>query len=201
MKIIGLTGPSGSGKSSCAQILASFGIPTVDADLVYHGLINEYSPCVEELIREFGKQILNDDRSINRKVLGEIVFSDESRKKTSRLNQITHKFVKDETLRLIEIYKKTNPPALLIDAPLLFEAEFDRFCDFCIVVLAPKPLRKARIISRDSLSEEQAEARLAAQHPDTYYSERANYTIINDSDLENITRKLKEVLEKEQVLF
>lgn len=200
MKIIGLTGPSGSGKSSCARFLETVGIPTIDADKIYHKLIGTHSPCVEELVKEFGTEILNDDRSVNRKMLGAIVFADKSKKKTIRLNEITHKFVKDETLRLIEEFRQANYRAVLVDAPLLFEAEFDRLCDFCISILAPTPVRIARIIKRDGITKEQAEARLFAQNADSYYIERAKYTVINDSDVESMTRKLKEILEKEAIL-
>lgn len=201
MKIIGLTGPSGSGKSSCAAFLEGLGLPVIDADRVYHGLISSYTSCTREIVAEFGAGILDHNRAIDRKALGKIVFSDTSRQKAQRLNQITHKFVREETLRLLEGYRKTSCEAVVIDAPLLFEAEFDTFCDFCISVLAPQAVRLARIMKRDAITKEQAERRLAAQQQDEYYISRAKYTVINDSDVQNMTRQIKEILEKEAVFF
>ena len=200
MKIIGLTGPSGAGKSHCARFLESLSFPVIDADKVYHALIEKDSPCVRELVSEFGQEILNDNRGIDRKALGNIVFSDQSRSKTERLNRITHKFVKDETIRLIELYRSQGTLAVIIDAPLLFEADFHLFCDFSISVLAPRDLRVSRIIARDALTEVQANARISAQKEDSYYAERSDYVITNDSDEEHLTERIKAVLQKEGLL-
>lgn len=200
MKIIGLTGPSGAGKSSCAGLLEEFGIPVIDADEIYHSLIASYTRCTQELVAEFGDEILNASRAIDRKALGKIVFSDTSQQKALRLNQITHKFVKEETLRLIEEHRKNDCVAVLVDAPLLFEARFDEFCDFCIAVLAPCSLRRMRIMERDTITEEQATARLLAQNPETYYADRADYVVKNDTDVENMLQQVKEILKKEAVL-
>lgn len=200
MKIIGLTGPSGAGKSCCASFLKSIGFPVIDADKVYHELIEKDSPCVRELIDEFGSAILDQNGGINRKVLGSIVFSDPSLRKSERLNQITHKFVKAETFRLLEHYKTQGVPAVSIDAPLLFEADFHLFCDFSISVLAPRDVRFSRIIARDNLTEEQANARLSAQKIDEYYIERSDYVITNDSGVDNLTEQMKKILEKEGLL-
>ena len=179
MKVIGLTGPSGAGKSCCAGFLETCGIPVIDADKIYHALIEKDSPCVRELVDVFGKEILNSNGGIDRKKLGSIVFSDTSRAKTERLNQITHKFVKKETLRLLEQFEKQGLSAVLIDAPLLFEADFHK---------------------RDNITAERAKARLSAQKDDVYYTERSDYIITNDSDLEGLTRQMKQIFEKEGLL-
>ena len=200
MKVIGLTGPSGAGKSCCAGFLEACGIPVIDADKIYHALIEKDSPCVRELVDVFGKEILNSNGGVDRKTLGSIVFSDTSRAKTERLNQITHKFVKKETLRLLEQFEKQGLSAVLIDAPLLFEADFHKLCDFCISLLAPQDIRLARIIARDNITAERAKARLSAQKDDVYYTERSDYIITNDSDLENLTRQMKQIFEKEGLL-
>ena len=200
MKIIGLTGPSGVGKSCCASFFESIGFPIIDADKVYHTLIEKDSPCVRELVAEFGREILNDDLGVDRKVLGNIVFSGQFPNRVERLNQITHKFVKVETFRLIDLFKSQGASAVIIDAPLLFEADFHLFCDFCISVLAPRDLRLSRIIARDDLSEVQAKNRIASQKEDSYYIKHSDYIIINDSDIKNLIEQMKKILKKEGFL-
>ena len=200
MTIIGLTGPTGSGKSSCSAYLSSVGIPTIDADRIYHDLIASPSPCTAEIAKEFGKSVLDACGGIDRKALAAIVFSDLSKRKTDTLNRITHKYVLQETVRLLSLYDEQEKTAVVVDAPLLFEAEFDRLCDFCISVLAEKEIRKARILIRDDLTSEQADARLNAQKSDEYYAMRSDYIIKNDSDIQNMQGQLKEILIKEGVL-
>ena len=200
MKIIGLTGPSGAGKSYCARFLESVGFPVIDADKVYHALIEKDSPCVRELVSEFGREILNGNHGVDRKALGNIVFSDQTKRKAERLNQITHKFVKAETLRQIDLFKSQGALAVIIDAPLLFEADFQLLCDFCVSVLATRELRIARIIARDNITDAQANARISAQKEDSYYAVRSDYVITNDSEAENMIGQMKKILEKEGLL-
>lgn len=200
MKIIGLTGPSGAGKGVCSESLAALGFPCIDTDSVYHELIGKPSPCTQELCSAFGKGIVDENGAVDRKALAAIVFSDPSHQKNELLNRITHKYVHKETLRLLEIYKKRGDKAVAVDAPLLFEASFDKMCDFCITVLAPRTLRLERIIMRDNLSKESAEARLAAQKTDDYYTSRSKYTIINDSDKEKTLDQLKCILVTEGLI-
>ena len=91
MLIIGITGPSGSGKGAASSYLYSKGAKVIDADAVYHSLITPPSPCIDELVSVFGKGILLDDGGIDRKSLSKLVFGDENKEKLSLLNKITHK--------------------------------------------------------------------------------------------------------------
>ncbi len=194
MKVIGLTGPSGAGKGICCDYFSSQEIPCIDTDNVYHNLIKAPSPCTRELVNEFGESIINGRGGIDRKALAAIVFSDMSRERAAVLNRITHKYVREKTSRLLDKYKMKHCRAVVVDAPLLFEAGFDEMCDFCIAVLAPYELRLQRIIKRDRLTVNAAEARLAAQKADDYYSSQARYTVINDADKENTSEQLKSIL-------
>ena len=199
MTIIGITGPTGSGKSSCSAHLQALGIPVIDADRIYHLLIEAPSPCTRELIARFGNQIEDPHGGIDRKALAALVFSDPTKRKTEDLNQITHKYVLEETKKLLDEYRNRRNIAVAVDAPLLFEADFDRLCDFCIAVLAPYDVRRERILTRDSLTPAQADARLGAQKDDAFYTSRAKYVIVNNADIGITKQRIKEILEKEGV--
>lgn len=194
MKVLGLTGPTGAGKGAVATLFAQhYGIPSIDTDRVYHDLLIPPSACLDELVVAFGKQILTEDGYLNRPMLSSIVFSDPTREKQTRLNHITHKYVLDRTREMLSEYRDAGLAAALVDAPLLYESGFDAECDAVIAVLAPREIRKERIIFRDDLSEERATARLNMQKSDEYYTSRAQYTVVNDGDLEKLSKQVADV--------
>ncbi len=200
MKIIGLTGPSGAGKGACGGIFSEFGIPTIDTDAVYHELLIPPSICVDELVSRFGNDILTKDGHIDRPKLAKIVFSDKSGIDHADLNRITHAHVLKNTLSLIEEYKTKDIPAVVIDAPLLFEADFDRFCDFTIAVLSARDIRLSRILARDNITIERATERLNAQPSDDFYQSRADHVIVNDKDLPHLRENLIRLLMAETII-
>ncbi len=201
MKIIGITGPSGSGKGVCCDYFRSLGIPCIDTDRVYHDLLLPPSPCAEELALRFGKDILREDQTVDRPRLASLVFSDESGRAAEDLNHIAHKYVKEKTLVLLDGFRTKNHRAAVVDAPLLFEAEFDRFCDFTISVLAKRDIRLERIMKRDALSREKAEERISAQKEDAFYTSKANYVLHNDGECQKLYPILSAILAKENVSF
>jgi len=201
MKIIGLTGPSGSGKGFCYSFFEKHGIPCVDTDDVYHKLLIPPSKCVDELVENFGDIILNGNNGISRKKLADIVFCDNSHHKLDILNQITHKYVLEKTREIILEYQKQNKIAVVIDAPLLFEAKFDKFCDLTIAVISDKQTRVERIMARDSLTHEAALMRINSQNNDEFYTSQAQYTVINNTDTLNLENQLKNILTKEKIIL
>lgn len=200
MKIIGLTGPSGAGKGFCCGFFAKYEIPCIDTDDLYHKLLIPPSECVNELVENFGKSILNESNGINRKKLADIVFSDENNGKLELLNKITHKYVLAKTMEVIEKCKAENATAAVVDAPLLFEAGFDRFCDFCIAVISKEELRVKRIMERDSINQEAALMRVHSQKSDNFYISRADYTVTNDTDTASLEEQLKNIFIKENLI-
>lgn len=194
MKVVGLCGGSGSGKGTVAKMFSSYGIPSIDTDAVYHTLTGGRSPCTDALAKEFGSEILREDGSLDRKKLAAIVFSGEDKdKKRAALNSISHKFVLDETRRMLAEYERGGASAALVDAPLLFESGFDRECDLIIAVTADKSVRVSRIISRDGISEDAALARISVQLPDEYLLERADFVIDNSGALSDTERAVKNI--------
>ena len=196
MKVLGLTGPTGAGKGAVSALFwKHYGVPAIDTDQVYHALLVPPSVCLDELVSAFGSEILTSDGYLDRPALSKIVFSDPSRKKQLLLNRITHKFVLDRTSELVEEYRSTDVPAVLVDAPLLYESGYDAKCDAVIAVIASETIRKQRIMARDQLSEERADARLNMQKPNAFYTSRSQYIVVNEGDIHDLYGQIARIAE------
>ena len=182
MLTVGLTGPSGAGKGTVAALFARYGIPSIDTDAVYHALLVPPSPCLDELAARFGSSILTSEGRLDRKALAALVFATGHEAELADLNRIAHRHVLDETRRRLVDHEAQGAPAVLVDAPQLFESGFDAECDRILVVLAPWETRLARIMERDGITREQALARLNAAHPDDFFRARADLILVNDGD-------------------
>ena len=196
MKIIGVTGPSGSGKSAFSDLLRDTGIYVIDADEVYHSLLVPPSECLAEISKSFGKEIFNADGTLSRAGLGEIVFADPN--KLSLLNSITHKYVISKMRYLLDSRKKAGDKLAAIDVPLLFESSSDKLCkvDLSVAILANLETRISRIISRDKISEEAAMKRIAAQPSDDFYISHANKVIYNNGSKDELRNAMNSVLKE-----
>lgn len=190
MKIIGLTGGTGSGKGFVSERLKARRAYVMDADAIAHKIIKKGKPAYDEIVGFFGGDILDENGEIIRKKLGAIVFSD--REKLDFLNSCTHKYINMEIMRIIEEIKpQTNTyTAIVIDAPLLAEAGLTDICDDIWVVYADSEVRIKRIMARDSITEEQARNRIASQKSWEEYKKLGAVIIDNSSDDENVEIQL-----------
>lgn len=190
MKIIGLTGASGSGKST---VVAALGFPVVDADKAARVAVED-KDCLNALVESFGKEILNEDKTLNRKELAKRAFI--SKEKTDVLNSITHPFIIKIMNDEIEKLKLNGEKAIVLDAPQLFEAKCEDICDVVIGVLADKNIRMKRIIARDNINEDDASIRLSAEKSDEFFKSRCDYVIINNGSVETLKLNADEILRK-----
>ena len=141
----------------------------------------------------FGSGILHPDGTLDRKALAALVFAEGHEQDLADLNAITHRHILDEVRVTLRRFDAEGIPAVLVDAPQLFESGFDAECGFILSVLAPYEVRLARIMARDSLDEERAKARLAASHDDIFFTDRSDAVIFNGGDipaLEDDVRRL-----------
>lgn len=180
MKIIGLTGPSGSGKTLFCEAFQKKGIPTLNADELYHSMLKPPSNLLDALRRTFGDDFFTEDGELDRKKLGAFVFA--SPERLELLNSTVLPIVKQKMDEITDKYEKNGAPLILIDAPTLFEAGYDKSCDLTVSLLASKSLRIARIALRDGISESDAILRSNAQKPDEFYIKRSDRIIYNDGD-------------------
>ena len=165
--VIGLTGPTGSGKTTVADAWREQGAYIIDTDRLARKIVEVGSPCLKQLTHAFSPVILNDDGSLNRTMLATLAFA--SPDDAKRLNAITHPAIIELTKQEIEHAAENGYSAAVIDAPLLYEAHADALCDSIVAVTAPIEVRQRRIIERDHLTQEQAKQRMAAQQPDSFY--------------------------------
>ncbi len=178
MKVIGLTGPTGAGKSLFCEVFVSLGIPCLDTDLVARKVVEKGTDCLLELVECFGEGILLPDGSLNRKALGSVAFS--SKEKLDKLNAITHKHITEAVVLWLEECKAKGSRAAVIDAPQLFESGENKICDITVAVIAEKDIRLKRIIERDSIDSEYAEKRMASQKDDEFFIDNCDYIIYNN---------------------
>jgi dephospho-CoA kinase len=202
MLVLGLTGPSGSGKGVVGKVFSEKGIPVLDTDAVYHALIDRPTSCTEELKNAFGDTILSCNGGVDRRRLAAIVFdpADEKKEKLLLLNKITHRYVLDTCRAWLKEQERKGCRASVIDAPLLCESGFDKECDRVIAVLAPRQTRLARIMLRDSLTVAAAEERLSSQQADAFYEEKADFLLRNDDSLAALKEQACEILRNLDVL-
>lgn len=189
--VIGLTGPTGAGKSAVSAALAQAGCGVIDADLVARG-VTAMPECLAKLKAEYGEDIVDLGGALNRKLLAARAFA--TPQKAAHLNEITHPIILKEILACIGRF--SGVPAVVLDAPLLFESGAQRFCTKTVAVTAPQAVRLARIMQRDGISEEQARARMSAQQEDFYYTQRADFVLDGGTSLENLSESAKNLFKK-----
>lgn len=178
--VVGLTGPTGAGKSEVAAVLAERGCAVIDADVLARRAVLPGSPCLQALTAHFSKDILLPDGTLDRKALAAAAFA--SPEQTRVLNSIVHPQVIAMTQALLADAKQRGVPMAVIDAPLLFQAGLGAICHCTVAVLAPRELRSQRICARDGITPQQAELRMNAQPSDEYYEQRATVVIRNIGD-------------------
>lgn len=186
--ILGVTGGTGTGKTSVCQFFKKHGFVIIDSDIVARNVCRKGTDCLGEIADTFGADILDADGNLKRKELGRIVFSDE--KKLKILNSITHKYIADSIKKTIE---ENNGKNILIDAPLLIEAGLDGICTKTLCVLADKDVRLKRIMERDSLSEDDARARISSQREDEFYISHCDFVIYNNGELASLETELFDI--------
>jgi dephospho-CoA kinase len=197
MKIIGLTGNSGSGKGYVCSLIEKYSVRSVDTDRIVHNLYRSDEACKNEMRETFGDGIFDDDNNIDRKKLAAIVFFD--RAKLETLNKTVHKHVIKYCEREISLAKERNEKAIVIDAPQLFEAGMDKDCDFVISVVADMDVCVERIIERDKISREAALKRLENQHSRGFFEKRSDYLVLNDPGCD-VEESVREILRKEDLV-
>jgi len=184
MTVIGITGPTGAGKTTALQILAERNFETVDCDALYYQLLQSSPPLRQALIDAFGDVFLPNG-VLNRHALAEIVFH--SRCQLDRLNQIVFPAVSAAVTEKITNCSKLG---VAIDAVNLVESGMGKLCDFTVAVVADPEVRLKRIMARDGLSEIQAHARIDAQKNDTWYREHCSFLLENQTDNPEACRTL-----------
>lgn len=195
MLVLGLTGPSGAGKGALAAAFVAHDVPQLDTDAIYHELLVPPSACLDALVEAFGAGVLNADGTLDRRALASVVFAPDAPSGLHEtLNRITHHYILAETRERIAACRAAGKPAVLVDAPLLYESGFDAECDRVIAVIAPPALRLDRIMARDSLPRAAAEARLRAQKDDAFYTDRADFVVVNDGDTAALTAEADRIM-------
>src|SRR3990167_459883 len=195
MLLIGLTGGIATGKSLVSQILKELGAYIIDADKIARQVVEPEKPAWLEIVKFFGRDIINKDKIINRKRLGEIIFNDPVKRR--KLEEIVHPRVIEEENRLVEEYRRKNPDGIvIIDAALLIEAGSHKRVDKLIVVYADKETQVKRLMERDGLRQTDAEKRIASQLPLDKKVKMADFVIDNSKGIEETQRQTIDIFNK-----
>ncbi|AIQ34864.1 dephospho-CoA kinase [Paenibacillus sp. FSL R5-0345] len=180
--IIGLTGGIASGKSTVSALLVSKGARLVDADVIAREVMLPGHEVLAAAVKQFGSEILSPDGTLNRGKLGDIVFQDPAA--LQALNNLTHPAIRREIKERMNSMEEEDPKKLtIVDIPLLFESGLENMFHEILVVYVPREVQIARLMERNGLSLEQAEARLNAQMDIEAKRNKADYIIDNSGEL------------------
>lgn len=190
MSIVGITGPTGCGKTTALDVLRDMGALTIDCDVVYHKILAENASLLAELDAAFPGTVL--DGKLDRKALGAVVFNDaESLKK---LNAISHRHISIEIDRLLRDFAMSGGSLAALDAIELISSGISESCDVLIGVLSDKALRAERVMARDGIDEEAAWLRINAQHQDEYFEKNCSHVVYNNGTQDEFRDKMINLL-------
>lgn len=192
--ILGLTGGIATGKSTVVSIFKSMNFPIIDADVIAREIVEVGTPGLEQVVNAFGSEIVTVEGSLDRKKLGEIIFSDEEKRK--KLNKVLSPFLKEAILTQIAD-KKNQAPLVIVDIPLLYEGGYDKFMDKVAVVYVPEEVQLARLMKRDHLTTNEAQQRIDSQMSIEKKKQKADIVFDNEKSIQETEKIVKKwVLEK-----
>ncbi len=196
MKVVALTGGVASGKSTVARMLRALGAEILDADQVAREVVEPGQPALDEIVSAFGREFLTADGRLDRRRLADLVFSDPQAR--LRLNAIVHPRVLARLRERIQEIAAVRPQTVVVvDLPLLFDVPLPEFEQLdAIVVYATPATQIQRLVSRDGLSQEEAEARLRAQIPLETKRARARWVVDNEGPLAQTREQVERVWEE-----
>lgn len=196
---IGLTGGIATGKSSVSAYLASKGALLIDADVIAREVMMPGHPVLAAAVQRFGQAILNADGTLDRKKLGSIVFQHPEERKA--LEAITHPAIRKEMRGRAAAYEMQHPDKLIVsDIPLLYESGLEDGFEEIMVVYVPREVQLERLMSRDQMTQADAEARIAAQMDIERKKERANIVIDNSGSWAQTEKQLQAFLTRKGLL-
>lgn len=192
--VIGLTGGIASGKSTVSNLLIEKRIPVIDADLEARAAVNIGETAYHEIVSYFGEDILQEDRTLDRAKLGEIIFN--NKEKRLKLNSIVHPAVRKRMLEKKEEAINNGASLVVMDIPLLFESELTYMVDKVLLVYVDEDTQLERLMARNQLSEEEARARILSQMPLKDKIKLADVIIDNNGPIEETEAQLNAILDK-----
>ncbi|HZD58909.1 MAG TPA: dephospho-CoA kinase [Anaerolineae bacterium] len=195
MKVVGITGSIGSGKSTVASLLEERGALAINADQIAREVTEPDTPAWREIVAHFGEAILEPDRKINRRKLGRIVFADAE--ELAFLERVVHPRVVSEIAHELKVMdgRFGNSKVVVLDVPLLFEVGLDKLSDITVVVIAEKSVRLKRLLN-EGLSRDEAEIRITAQEYKGDLEKLADIIISNDGTLAELKEKVGKLWEQ-----
>lgn len=190
--IIGLTGGIASGKSTASAYIAEKGYPVLDADKFAKQATAKGGPSYNGIVEAFGEEILTEDKEIDRKKLGTIIFNDPQQRTV--LNKLVHpevrRMMNEERDRLVQ------ENHVFLDIPLLFENGLDDQCDITLTIYVDESIQKARLMDRNGLTEAEAESRISSQMPLSSKRDRSDFVLDNSGTREDLYVQIEEFLTK-----
>ena len=195
MKIIGITGNSGSGKSTISKLISkNYEAKIIDADKIAKEMTKNNGEYLQAIRQAFGNDVVKNNE-LDRKKLADIVFLNRAEKE--KLDGLTFEYVVEEIKKELETNQNLDYQYIILDVPLLFESKLDKLCDYTIGVIAPKTEKIKRICKRDKLSKEKALQRLNSQPNDEFFTKNCN-TVINNENKEETIKMVNEIMLKLQ---
>ena len=191
MKIIGITGGVGAGKSTVRDYLREqFHAYVIQADQVGHQVMEPGEICYSQVIALFGEHILKKDKTIDRKAVSDVVFGNEE--KLKKLNGIIHPAVRQSVLEEIQLQKEKKTAIVVVEAALLLEEHYEKFCNKVWYVHTDREIRISRLMENRGYSREKSESIISSQAPDEYFAKHADYIIRNNGDIKDTWLQVEE---------
>lgn len=189
MKVIGVTGGVGSGKSTVLDYLKdAYGAEVIQADQVGHEVMEPGEPAYQEILSAFGRSVLAEDGRIDRRILGGIVFADEEKRKI--LNAVIHPCVRQEILRRIARAGEEKADYVIVEAALFLEEKYDAFCDETWYIYTSEDRRRSRLRASRGYTEERMDQMFRSQKSEEEFRKRCDCVIDNNGTAEDTCRQI-----------
>ena len=189
LKWYGLTGGIATGKSTVARLLQGRGFPVIDADQIAHQLTEKNQPGYNQIVKDFGRGVLDTDHNIDRKKLGQIIFNSSAEK--DKLESILHPLIQQKVKSLKDEYKAQKFSMCFYDVPLLFEKKLVTQFDAVILVYAQPEVQLQRLMNRNKLSLAEAENRIKNQSPMPDKIKKSHFCLDNSTDVHDLETQVE----------